>query len=639
MSEVAPAEAEKLFKAALAKHRANNLAEALSGYRDVIGLAPAHASAHQNLSVVLRQLKRPGEALASADAALALHPANAGLHTARGRALADLRRPEEALASYDRAVALAPDEALNHQNRGSALLALGRPADALEAFERALALAPQSAQQHIDCGVTLGRLGRLEEAVDAFARAAALQPASIDAHRNLALMQRRLGRFEDALASVDHALALNARSADLHILRGKLLFELQRTEAALESFDRALALKPDDAQGHHGRGAALGVLERLDEALAAYDRATTLDPNLAAAHRNRGVILRKLRRPAEAVLAQDRAIAAAPRNASAYWYRSLGHLVLGDFEAGWRDYERRWEVEEFLASAKTNMTSALRERLKPDLSLQDIAGRDVLLVGEQGVGDVIMFASAIPDLLAVAGRVALNCDPRLRRLFASSFPALELLDVQATARRAPEFPVVMGVGSLGRLFRNRLEDFPGSAYLSPREEAVATWAERLGPADGRRRVGISWRGGVAATGRGARSMDLAGLRPVLDLPGCEFVSLQYGDVSAEVAAANADLASPIRCFPAADIDDFDDLAGLVRNLDLVVSVQTALVHLTGALGAPGLVMVPATPEWRYGASGSAMPWYSSIRLFRQGEDGDWAPVVRQVAAEAAARLR
>ena len=284
------------------------------------------------------------------------------------------------------------------------------------------------------------------------------------------------------------------------------------------------------------------------------------------------------------------------------------------------------------------MTPALRARLNPNLRLEDIAGRDVLLVGEQGVGDVIMFASAIPDLLAVAGRVALNCDPRLRRLFGNAFPGLELLDVRATERRAPEFPVVMGVGSLGRHFRNRLEDFPGSAYLSPRADTVAQWAQRLGPAEGRRRIGISWRGGLAHTGRTARSMELAALRPVLELPGCEFVSLQYGDVADEVAAAGVDSPSPIRCFPKADIDDFDDLAGLVKNLDLVVSVQTSLVHLTGALGAPGLVMVPATPEWRYGASGSSMPWYGSIRLFRQDEGGEWAPVVQQVAAEAAVRL-
>jgi len=638
MSEVAAAEAEKLFKAALAKHRAGNLIEALNGYREAIGVAPAHRPAHQNLAVVLRQLNRPEEALASADAALALHPAHAGLHTARGRALSDLRRPEEALASHERAVALAPREALNHQNRGAVLLVLDRPQEALEAFERARAITPEAAQQHINVGVALDRLGRTEAAADAFASAAALQPTSVEAHRNLALMQRRLGRFEEALASVDRALALKTRDASLHLLRGNVLFELQRMDAALESYDRALALKPDDHNAHHGRGAALGSLQRLEEALAAYDVATALDPNFAAAHRNRGVILRMLRRPAEAVLAQDRAIALSPNRPNAYWYRSLCHLVMRDFEAGWRDYERRWEVDEFLASAKTNMNDALRARLNPDLTLDDIAGRDVLLVGEQGVGDVIMFASAIPDLMAVAGRVALNCDPRLRGLLANSFPRLELLDVQTTARRAPEFPIVMGVGSLGRHFRNRLEDFPGSPYLSPQAETVAKWVGRLGPAEGRRRVGISWRGGVASTGRTARSMDLTGLRPVLDLPGCEFVSLQYGDVTDELAAANADLPSPIRAFPKADIDDFDDLAGLVKSLDLVVSVQTSLVHLTGALGAPGLVMVPATPEWRYGASGSDMPWYRSIRLFRQGDDGDWTPVVQQVAAEAAVRL-
>lgn len=536
MSDSGAVEAQDLFAAALAKHRAGDVKGATDGYRQVIAIAPGHAPAHQNLSITLRLLGRLDEALAIADTAVALAPDKAASHTGRARVLMVLGRPAEALVSFERAAALDPSAALNHLNSGVALRALGRTADALEAFERAIALAP------------------------------------------------------------------------------------------------------DYAQAHHDRGAALAALDRMDEALAAFDAALALSPDFADAHRNRGVALRRLRRTEEALAAQDRAIALEPGRADSYWYRSLCHLLLGNFAAGWRDYERRWEVEDFLRTARGHATSILRARLRADLDVEDVAGRDVLLIGEQGIGDVVMFASVLPDLQRVAGRVAVACDARLHRLFGHAFPAVEVLDRGDAERRLDSFPVVLGLGSLGRMFRNRLEDFPGAPYLDPRPETVARWAGRLGAAEGRRRVGISWRGGLDRTGRGARSMDLAQLRPLLDLPGCEFVSLQYGDPSEEVAAVNAGLAAPIRLFPASEIDDFDDLAGLVRDLDLVVSVQTALVHLTGALGVPGLVMVPATPEWRYGERGPTMPWYRSIRLFRQGDDADWAPVVNEVVAEARARL-
>lgn len=636
MPKVVPASITTLFRAALANHRADQLDEAVDSYRRVIALAPDHGPAHHNLSVVLRRLGRLPEALASADSALALQPDVAGAHNGRGRVLASLGRWDEALASYERAIALAPEDPTFHQNRGDVLRAMGRLADALETFETALALEPNSAVLHLDRGAALHQLGRLTDAVEAFARAAELNPAFIPAHRNMAIVLRSLGRPEEALASVDSALAIQPAEAGLRTLRADLMLDMGRTQEALEGYDSALALDERSAQAHNGRGSALGRLERLDEALAACERAIELDPALAVAHRNRGVVLRKLRRPEDAVAAQDRAIALKPEHPDAYFFRSFCHLLLRRFEAGWRDYERRWEVEEFLRTAGDSATPVLRARVDVDVRLEDIVGRDVLLIGEQGVGDVVMFASMLPDLLAVAGRVALVCDARLHRLSGESFPAVELLEPAEAERR--DFAVVTGIGSLGRLFRNRTEDFPGVAYLRPRPTAVDGWAARLGPANGRRRIGLSWRGGDARTGRTARSLDLAQLLPVLRLPGCDFVSLQYGDVAKEVGAINADLPVPIRLFRPDEIDDFEDLASLVRNLDLVVSVQTSLVHLTGALGAPGLVMLPGTPEWRYTAHGETLPWYRSIRLFRQDEEEDWEPVVQAVAAETAARL-
>jgi ADP-heptose:LPS heptosyltransferase len=191
---------------------------------------------------------------------------------------------------------------------------------------------------------------------------------------------------------------------------------------------------------------------------------------------------------------------------------------------------------------------------------------------------------------------------------------------------------LLAMGSLGSAFRRDVGAFPGAPYLRPGAEVRQRWAERLGPKTRRLRIGISWRGGVAATRTHARSLSLQQLAPVLDLADCEFVNLQYGEVADEVAAFNAGRQNPIRVFPRAEIDDFEELAGLVANLDLVVSVQTTLVHLCGAIGQTCLTLVPHTPEWRYGAQGSTMPWYRSVRLFRQPQHGAWGPAIAEAAA-------
>lgn len=629
-------DADSLFRAALDLHRAGKLVEAAAAYERVVAAAPQYVSAHLNLGVVLRGLRRFGEALASYDRAIALRPDAAGAHNNRGSVLRDIGRPKEALASYARAVALEPRSADALLNQGSVLRVLGRPAEALESYERALALAPDDAAVHAGQASAFFDLARAPEALASYERALAIKPDFADAWRNRAVVLRRLNRPADALTSLDRAIALDPRDAALHRSRGAALEALKRPEEALASYERAIMLKPDLALAHNGRGAALFALGRAEEALVSLDRAIALEPGLMVAHRNRGVALRKLQRLEEAVLSHDRAIALRPESADAYWYRSMCHLTLGRFAEGWRDYERRWEVHEF-ATAAAGVAPQFRARFDRSLTLEDLAHQDVLVVGEQGVGDVLMFASILPDLLAHASRVSLVCDARLWRLFGHSFPGLELLDAEAATERLPAFGAVLGIASLACLYRNRLDDFPGSPYLAPRPQVEKAWAERLGPADGRRRIGVSWRGGVASTGRSERSMRLAELQPLFDLPNCEFVSLQYGANEVEIGEVNRRLARPIRSFPAAEIDDFEDLAGLVRNLDLVVSVQTALVHLSGACGAPALVMVPATPEWRYTAASPTMPWYGSVKLFRQGADRDWGPVVRRVT-EAAAKL-
>jgi Tfp pilus assembly protein PilF/ADP-heptose:LPS heptosyltransferase len=504
--------------------------------------------------------------------------------------------------------------------------------EAAEAYGAVITLTPGRAAAHANLGVVLRRLGRPNEALASYGRAIAADPGNANAWYNRGNLLSELKRADEAIADYDQALAIQPGAPVIEASRANALRLAGRLDEALAAYDRAVAADPEMAFAHDGRGAVLFTLGRAEDALAAHERAVAADPRLALAHRNRGMALWKLGRYEDAIESYDRAEALDPADAAAAMFRGLCRLTLGRFAEGWRDYERRWEVEEALAAGAGQATAAVRARFRPGLDVDELAGREVLVVGEQGVGDVIMFASLIPELAATAGRVSLHCDARLRRLFAESFPGVRLVDAQAAARELPGFDAVLGIGSLARLFRNRAQDFPGAPYLRPRAEVRERWALRLGSAEGRRRIGVSWRGGTAGTRASERSLTMAQLQPILDLPNCEFVSLQYGAGAAEAAA------TPLRLFPAQEIDDFEDLAGLVASLDLIVTVQTSLAHLTGACGAPGLVLIPATPEWRYGASGPTTPWYGSLELFRQTPGEDWAAVVRRLADEAVRRL-
>lgn len=383
------------------------------------------------------------------------------------------------------------------------------------------------------------------------------------------------------------------------------------------------------------KAAALGERGRIEEALAALlsiadDPETGYEALVGAAR-----MQATLRRHDEALATLERAIQLKPGDPLAWFRRSLLLLLKRDWQAGWQDYEARLATEEFLKVGI--QPPQLAGVVARNARREDLAGRRVLLVPEQGLGDQVMFASLIPDLAALAAEVVVACDNRLTGLFANSFPANVRVNGQGSLSRS-DFDVAIAMGSVPRLLRDAREAFPGRPYLRPRPDVQAQWAERLGPKPDGLRIGLSWRGGSAGTGSRRRSVEIAQLKPVLDLPGCEFISLQYGDVAAEVAAANRKLGVDIRTFPRAEIDDYEQLAGLVLNLDAVVSVQTSLVHLCGAVGQTCLTLLPANPEWRYGLTGEDMPWYGSVRLLRQTEPDRWEPVIAAAAEALCARL-
>lgn len=471
--------------------------------------------------------------------------------------------------------------------------------------------------------------------------------------------------YDAALAACAAALARFPGAADaLHLTA--YLHQLKREDAtALTWFARAARAAPKNAEIPNNCAASLKYLLRFEEAERMYKRSIQLDPGYALPHHNLAEMLLVLDRPAEALVhcraaleiapdfpdtyrmlgaaleAQgraDEAIAAFRQSAlaggnraEAEFSESMARLRAGDYAAGWPLYEARLD---------SPGVRHLHEKFDfPRWRGAQLARRTLVVCREQGLGDEIMFASCLPDLLATGARCLVTCERRLAALFARSFPAARIFsgaEDELRARLAAEnVDFQVAAGSLPLVFRSAPRDFPRhEGYLRPDPARVAYWRERLAALGPGPKIGLAWRGGTLHTGVNRRSLALEQLEPVLRHPGAHWVSLQWDVKPGENLGAGG---APIHHWPEA-LADYDQTAALLSALDLSVSVCGSVIHLSGALGRPVWVMVPWLPEWRYCASGEAMPWYPSVRLFRQGTYGAWPPLIERVRAELAARF-
>ncbi|HTR85589.1 MAG TPA: tetratricopeptide repeat protein [Reyranella sp.] len=620
-----PALGEAFHLLAIVQTQLGKADEALASYDRAAALRPNDPEIVCNRGVALLRLRRSADALASIDRALELRPVYQQAHANRGLALVRLGRFDEALAACDRALALAPDDADTLSHRGLALHGLRRLDEALASYDRALALRPGFAEALANRGATRQHLQQFDGALLDFDRALRLRPDMPDALYNHGVTLYDLGRYEQALESYDRALALVPDHVHALANRGSALIELRRHQDALESFDRALALAPDHAGAWCVRGSALRSLARLDEALASHDRALALRPDFVQALGERGTTLNAMARYGDALENYERAVGLWPEYAQGHVNIGLLRLLLGDFPGGWAKYEWRKKLK---GSGAIN-----RAFVQPLWSgAEDLAGKTILVYSEQGLGDTIHFCRYVPMLAARGARVVLGVQESLLGLVAS-LPGVS--EIVALTAPLPPFDFHSPLLGLPLAFDTLPETIPAPVpYLRATDEAARKWATRLSSTR-RPRIGLVWSGSTLHANDQIRSIGLRALLPLLQIE-ATFVSLQKDvrPADAELLARRKDILDFGR-----ELGDFSDTAGLVEQLDLVISVDTAVAHLAGALGKPVWILLSFVPDWRWQLDRSDSPWYPTARLFRQDETRSWSDVVRRVASALVSTLR
>ena len=528
------------------------------------------------------------------------------------------------------AIAQEPRSAHANHLCGRALIELGRHAEAEPHLRIAVETDSNLAEAHADLASLSLKAGDYQPAEASARRAVAIQSGEIRYRLLLVDILEAAGRAKDALAELSIAYEYAPERLDLLVKLSEGLAWFGRYAEALRIAERAMNELGEKFETWLCLAVARYATYDMQGAVDASRKALTFSPDQPRVYVTLGSALFALGRVEEALASYKRALKLAPDYVDAHYHIGLVNLMRRKYRDGWLDFEQRFRTEQY-----KHYPSCM-----PRWNGTSLRGRTLLIRREQGLGDEIMYASCFPQIISDAQHCFIECEPRLEKLFSRSFPQATFFcsigDDRVIPPTIPEasIDVKSFAASLPRYLRNSLRDFPDhQGYLKADPGRIAHWHTRLATLGDGLKVGLSWRGGTARTFIGRRSLSLETLFPVLSAPGVRWVNLQYGERATEIAELQATQGIEIADWPEAIDGDYDETAALVGALDLVISVCTSVVHLTGALGKPAWVMTPYVPEWRYGLHGEAMPWYPTVRLFRQTGLGAWESVIVNVAVE------
>ncbi len=521
----------------------------------------------------------------------------------------------EAQHLYQQILETRPENAEVQSKLGAALAAQGKIVESESVLRRAIETEPDLAEAHINLGNVFQIQGKLEEAVTSLRRALEINPDQTAAHVNLGNILLKQGNPEDAAGSYSSALEIEPEFSQALNGLGTAFMQQNKGKEAAETFDQALNIAPDQPEILCNLGNLLRNQGKYDEAVETLRKAIAIQPNLIDAHINLGNTLKSRGEWDGAMDSYQQALSLDPENAETHWNNAQVLLLLGRLEEGWQEYEWRTKCDDF--------RSLIWKTGGPPWDGSNLDGKTILIYCEQGFGDSVQFIRYAQPLAALGATVIVKCPQKLQTLF-QTVPGVDRA-VTRMDKSAP-YHLQASLHSLPRLLKTDMESIPAQVpYVFPPAASTIDL-----DSDGKQKVGIVWAGSPSHKNDQSRSMSLDYFKPLLDVEGLAFYSLQFGEPSQdinhfELGGAIVDLSG--------DLEGFTATAAVLAELDLIITVDTLTAHLAGALGKPVWTLLSFVPDWRWLLGRDDSPWYPSMRLFRQNSPGDWRGVMDNVEKE------
>jgi Flp pilus assembly protein TadD/ADP-heptose:LPS heptosyltransferase len=581
---------------------------------------PTDAAAAHHLGVLQARRGAIGDAVRHLELAISLKPDFAEAMHNLGVAYVQMGRSTEAVRWHERAVATNPTITNWKRDLASTLRKLGRTEEALQVLNRAAESDPTCAELHHDIGLTLADLGRHQPARAAYEEALSLKEEFPEALNNLGVLCETLGDLEAAERYLRKAIAVRPTAADGHNNLGVVLAAALKFDESIAAYRRALALAPDSAAALNNLGNALRSNGELEEAQVVLREAIRLRPDYAEAYNNLAIVYVQLGKPDLAMECYNQALYFWPDYPEAHMNRSLDWLAIGEFEKGWTEYEWRWCGK---AMRPKNLGKPRWDGSPPD-------GKRILVHYEQGIGDSFQFVRYFSKLKQLGATVYFEGQKPIGPVLERT-PGLDAF-IRSGVDSRPEFDLHVPLLSLPGIFNTTLDDVPTNVpYIFPKPELVEAWRARFADRPEAIRIAIGWQGNPEYRGDRQRSIPLKHFRWIADIPNVELISIQRGFGTEQLEECQ-------KTFSITTLDDVDtkngafmDTAAIMKAVDLVITSDTAVAHLAGAMGVPVWVVLPTAADWRWMSDREDCPWYPTMRLFRQSSAGNWDEVFRRVA--------
>jgi tetratricopeptide (TPR) repeat protein len=614
------------FQLALEIYQSGNFPEAEKICREIIESQPENIDALLLLGMLFYNYKEYDIAITYIQKILDFNSDNIYALFNLGNIYEKKGQPDTAITYFKKAITINPHFSDAYYNLALILETQGKLEEAEQYYKKTLELEPDSADACNNLGNILVKIGKANESIPYLRKALQLRPDYLSAYNNLGIAFKEQKRYDEAADCFYRVIKLNPGLADAYLNLGIVFKEKGQINDAVAFFQKAIKLKPDFADGYYNLGIVSKEKGHVNDAVAHFQKTIELNPDSADAYNNLAILSEEEGKVAEALSLFKKALKINPHDAEIHWNMSFALLKSGDLQEGWRKYDWRFLVKGF----------EQRYFPQPRWDGSDLEGKTLFIFAEQGIGEEIMFAACLPEVIARAELCIVECDRRLVPLFSHSFQKAKILERVRTEDTIPpeisKADMKVGIGSLPLFLRTELTSFPDhNGYLIPDTGKVSLWQDRFKNLGSGLKIGISWRGGTGTYEKLKRSTFLSQWKKLFSIQGVHFINLQYGDCATELKEAEENLGVIIHDWEDADpLKDLDNFAAQIATLDLVISIDNATVHMAGALGVPVWTLLPFAGDWRWMLNFEDTPWYPSMRLFRQSSDGNWEGIFERV---------